>query len=273
MTKFDSSLGSHTVKGQAGGRHLTIPDESGSVPGVGRRHSPQGQIGYTPAPQQETGYTPQQIAQMQHAQRQAAMSQVEREQQVRQQYGQNLAPMIDQESLNSLNSRLGIPDDEEEMQKTEREFQEARKERAAKLAGKERMPEGAKKRLMYLLEQSVETRTVSILDTEYVFQTLCSKEQREVAMELIPYDGSIQQLFEARRQLIARSLKKIGGISFEDFIGSKTLEAKLDFLDQLPENILNRLFAEYNTMRERADEKYAIKTSSDVEEIVADLKK
>ncbi len=152
----------------------------------------------------------------------------------------------------------------------EREIKEARKD---KLSGKERLNEGAKRRIEILLNMTKVTQDVSIDGTIFVLQTLPSKFMREAIMVASEYDGTVQSPFEVRRQFLARSLISIGGVDFEQFIGSNSLDVKLEFIDELGEQLLNKLYSSYMSMVEKAKERYSIKTEAEAKEIVEDLKK
>jgi hypothetical protein len=96
---------------------------------------------------------------------------------------------------------------------------------------------------------------------------------RDALMEASRFDGTIQSPFEIRRQLLARSITEIAGVSTEQFIGSADVEDKCAFVDELDESLLNRLYDEYLSLVKEAKDKYAVKTEEDVKEVIEDLKK
>lgn len=155
----------------------------------------------------------------------------------------------------------------------EREFRESREAKKAKVAGKEKLNDGAKKRLEMLLEMTRTTHEINIDGTIFTLQTLPGKSMREAIMSASEFDGTVQSPFEVRKQFLARSLINIGGTTFSQFVGSENLEIKLVFIDELHEPLLNRLYNEYLNMAEIAKDKYSIKNENDAREIIDNLKK
>ncbi len=159
------------------------------------------------------------------------------------------------------------PQDDDEI---ERQIRAARE---AKRLGRERLGDGAKRRVEMLLEMTRSTREVDLNGTAFVLQTLRSKEMREAMMIASEYDGTVQSPFEVRRQLLSRSIVSVANVDFAQFVGSDSLEAKLELIDSLDEALLNRLFDEYSALVKDSRDKYAIKNDRDAEEVVEDLKK
>lgn len=152
----------------------------------------------------------------------------------------------------------------------ERQIREAKD---AKRTGKERLNDGARRRIEMLLNMTRTTREVDILGNVFMLQTLSSNEMREAIMIAAEYDNTVQSPFEIRRQLLARSLTHLAGVEISQFVGSTTLEAKLQLIDHLDESLLNRLFDEYSSLVQEAKSKFSIKNAEDVKDIVDDLKK
>jgi len=150
---------------------------------------------------------------------------------------------------------------------------EIRQAKADRKAGRERLNDGAKRRLEMLLGMTRSTREVDIMGHKFVFQTIPSKEMREAIMEAAMFDGTVQSPFEIRRQLLSRSLVVIAGVDAAQFVGSNDLNAKLALIDELDESLLNRLYDEYLTLARDAEQKYAVKSVEEVKGIVEDLKK
>jgi hypothetical protein len=124
-----------------------------------------------------------------------------------------------------------------------------------------------------LLEMTRSNREVDLNGNVFILQTLRSKEMREAMMAASEFDGTVQSPFEIRRQLLSRSLISLAGIEFAQFVGSDSLEAKLELIDSLDEAILNRLFDEYSALVRESRDKYAIKTDEVAKEVAEDLKK
>ncbi len=180
-------------------------------------------------------------------------------------------PALNQASIQSLQNRL--IESERDPEEIEREFREAREAKKAKLAGKERLNDGAKRRLEMLLNMTRTTHSVELDGNMYVMQTIPSKAVREAIVMASQYDGTVESPFEVRKQFLARSLVQIAGVEFEQFIGTSSLDSKLAFIDELDEALLNRLYDEYLEMDSLSKSKYSVKTDADVKEIIADLKK
>jgi hypothetical protein len=152
----------------------------------------------------------------------------------------------------------------------EREIKAAKE---ARRRGIERLSEGPRRRIEMLIGMVRSTKTVTIEDNSYVFQTLKSKEMREAILEASKFDGTVQSPFEVRKQLLARSIVQIGGIDIDNFIGSNSLDDKLLFIDELDDILLNRLYSEYVALTKEARDKYSVKNEEEVKEVVGDLKK
>ena len=145
--------------------------------------------------------------------------------------------------------------------------------RELKRSGKERLNDGAKRRVEMLVGMTQATREFTIGDNVFILQTLQSKSMREALMAASVYDGTIESPFEIRKQLLARSLNQIAGVPAEQFVGSNSIDAKLNFIDEQVEAVLNRLYGEYLILVKESDELYSIKTAEDAKEVVDAVKK
>ena len=152
----------------------------------------------------------------------------------------------------------------------EREVQYARE---AKRSGKERLNEGAKRRIEMLIGMTQTTRQFSVENNNFILRSLKSKEMKESLLAVAEYDGTIQAPYEMRKQILARSLTHVADVEIEQFIGSNTLESKMLFLDELDESLLTRLYDEYLLLTKTTKEKFAIKNDKDAEEVVENIKK
>lgn len=172
---------------------------------------------------------------------------------------------VDESSLRRFQSQIDRFDSQ-----AEREIYEAKE---AKRTGKQKISEGAKKRIEILLGMTQTTREVTIENNLFILKSLKSKDMRESLMVAAEYDGTVQGPYELRRQILARSLTHVAGIEFEQFIASNSLEDKLLFLDELDESLLSRLYDEYVLLGKEIKEKYSVKDDKDVEEVFDNLKK
>lgn len=175
-------------------------------------------------------------------------------------------PPIDPNIALAYQKRLESEDNAE----VERQISEARE---AKRLGRERLNDGAKRRLEMLLNMTRTTREVSLLGNIFVLQSLSGVETREAYMIASEFDNTVQSPFEIRRQLLARSLVSIAGVEISQFVGTNSLEARLQLIDHLDESLLNRLFDDYSELVKESKDKFAIKSVEDAREIVEELKK
>jgi len=152
----------------------------------------------------------------------------------------------------------------------EREIRQAKE---AKRTGRERLNDGARRRVEMLVGMTLSTREVNLEGNVFVLLALRSKEMRAAIMAAAEFDGTVQSPFEIRRQLLARSLSTVAGVEVAQFVGSNTLDAKLQLIDDLPEALLNRLYSEYLILVQEAREKFSVKSPAEAEEVIADLKK
>ena len=152
----------------------------------------------------------------------------------------------------------------------EREFASIKRERRE---GKERLSEGARRRIEMLIEMTRATKEVEIEGKLYKLQSLSSQELREAVTATIDYNGTIQYIFENRKQLLARSLTVIAGVDIDQFLSSSDLDTRLEFIELLDHALLVRLFDEYVILAQGVQDKYAIKTEVQVKEVLDDLKK
>lgn len=164
-------------------------------------------------------------------------------------------------------------DDFSRKMQAEEEMFNLRKQKQLELAGKSKLSEGAKKRIETLLGMTRESKVIKVAEISFEIQVLKSGENKDAILSAAEFDGTIKFPFELRRQVISRALVRIEDVDFENFIGSKSLEAKLDFLDQMDEPVLARLYNEYVKLNEDAGKKYGMNNSEQVNEVVADLKK
>lgn len=191
--------------------------------------------------------------------------------------GEKFAPSVSQKyqmdsaSMQEFQTRMQASmDPTSNLSQTEREIRE---ERNARRFGKERLNEGARKRIELLLGMTRLSRSVILGENSFILKSLKSKELSEAYMMAAEFDGTVQSPFEIRRQLLGRSLTEISGISIPQFIGSDSLEDKLIFIDEMDHALLSRLYSEYLLLVEETKEKYAIKNEVEAKEVLEDLKK
>jgi hypothetical protein len=149
----------------------------------------------------------------------------------------------------------------------------AREARQVRNTGKNRLSEAAKRRIEVLCEMSRVTRSVNIDGNIFVLRNLKSKEHREAFVKIAEFDGTVQFAFEMRRQILARSLFKIAETDIELFLGDDSLDAKLEFLDELDEPVISKLYDEYLELSKESSAKYIVNSDKVAQEVAEDLKK
>ena len=179
-------------------------------------------------------------------------------------------PMSDQDMLEFQERANGIMDPDASLSDIERDFKRSREE---KLRSQSHLNDGARRRIEMLIGMTRATREVEIGGNNYVLQTLKGKEMRDAILAAAEYDGTVQSPFEIRRQMLARSLCKVANVPIEQFVGSPSLQARFDFVDELDDTLLNRLMEEYSILTREAKAKFAITTPEQVSEVADDLKK
>lgn len=185
-------------------------------------------------------------------------------------YGQSVqVPQINEASIREFQARAN-PEFERSEADIEKEIRDARE---FKRSGREKISEGAKRRIEILLGMIQSNKTINIEGTSFTIRTLKSKEMRDAIFIAAKFDGTIEAPYEIRRQLLARAITHVADIEIEQFIGGNTLEQKLMFLDELDDSFLSRLYAEYVSLASSVRDKYAIKNEDDLKEVVEEIKK
>ena len=178
-------------------------------------------------------------------------------------------PEFDERSMREFQSQ-GPGPSIREMTDLEKNIHAAKK---AKREGKERLSEGARRRIEMLIGMTRLTKDIDIAGQMYKLQTLTSEELRDAIVAAAEFDGTVQFIFETRRQLLARSLTVVSGVEIDQFLNSRDLEDRLYFIELLDHNLLIRLYNEYVTLSKEAQDKYSPKTEEQVKEVLEDLKK
>lgn len=176
---------------------------------------------------------------------------------------------VDFNSISNMQQRLA-QESVEDSAEIERQIKEAK---MARRLGKERISEGAKRRIEMLVGMTRDTREVVLENNTFVLQVLRAKEMSAAILAASEFDGTVQFPFELRRQLLSRSLTQVAGVDIMQFIGTDSLEAKLEMVDDLPEPLLFRLYTEYGILVRESGDKYAIKSAEEAQEVAEELKK
>lgn len=179
-------------------------------------------------------------------------------------------PVFNEAAFQEFQSQMNPVPQIREMSDLERQILEQKK---AKKEGRERMSEGARRRIEMLIGMSQMTRTFDVNGTSFTLKTLKNNESRDVLVASIPFDGTIEFSFENAKQTLARSLIQIAGTDIDQFLSSSDLNVKLDFITELPQVLFTRLYNEYVVLDTESRERFALKTDNEVKEVIEDLKK
>jgi hypothetical protein len=139
--------------------------------------------------------------------------------------------------------------------------------------GKERLSDGAKRRIEMLIGMTQMSRDIDVEGQQYKIKSLSSKELRDVMIAVSDYDGTVEFMFEHRKQILARSLVVVAGVDITQFLSSYDLQDRLDFIELMDNALLLRLYSEYVKMDKEVNDKYALKTEAEIRTVVEDLKK
>lgn len=182
-------------------------------------------------------------------------------------YGQ---PPIDDAAFNEFQANMQSPQNMRNVSAAEQEILLAKK---AKREGKERLSEGARRRIEMLIGMTRLTKDIDISGQHYQLKSLTGEELRSAMTSAAEFDGSVEFIFETRKQLLARSLTIVANVEITQFLNSDDLESRLYFIEQMDHALLLRLYNEYITLANEAQEKYSIKKVEEVKEVLEDLKK
>lgn len=158
----------------------------------------------------------------------------------------------------------------EKLAELEKRIQSAKQERAT---GKERLSQAAKLRIEALCGMSHSTQEVKLDNNVFMLKALKGKDQREAIVVASEFDGTAHAAFEIRRQLLARSIVAINGTDLDLYLGTNSLETRLEFVEELPEPMLIKLYSEYLNMVQETQNRYFLKTEEEAKEVAEDLKK
>ncbi len=141
-------------------------------------------------------------------------------------------------------------------------------------AQQSRISSANKNRIEILLGIGRLTKEVEYDEVIFSLQSLKSREMREIFDSI--KDRKVNDLdinYEIRAQTLARSLYEINGHSFEDFIGSRSVEDKMAFIDELQERTVTFLHEKYSEMVDENKEKFKVENKEDAEEVIENIKK
>jgi hypothetical protein len=182
-------------------------------------------------------------------------------------------PQFDPQAMREFEAQMQPPRPAVPMNELSEEEKRIIELKKAKREGKERLSDGARRRIEMLIGMTRLSREVQVEGQTYKIQTLSSKDLRDVMVAVSEYDGTVEFMFEHRKQTLARSLTVVAGVDITQFLNSYELQDRLDFIELMDNALLIRLFSEYAKLDKEANDKYALKTDAEVVAVVEDLKK
>lgn len=118
------------------------------------------------------------------------------------------------------------------------------------------------------------TKEVEYDGVMFTLQSLKSREMREIFDSIKERKANDLDInYEIRAQTLARSLHAIDGLLFEDFLGSRKLNDKLAFIDELQERTVIFLHQKYSEMIDENPKKFNIADDKDAKEVAEQVKK
>lgn len=135
-----------------------------------------------------------------------------------------------------------------------------------------RLSDLARKRVGILANLTRLEKTVKIENYEFIITSLKTKEYKDAIVSLLGLTA-LEEPFELKKQILARAIKTIDGLTIAEILGSNNFEDHLLFIDELGEYLSSRLYNEYLTLKNEISEKYSIKNEVDAKEVVEDIKK
>ena len=134
----------------------------------------------------------------------------------------------------------------------------------------------ARNRLEFLSGIGRMEESVTIENTKFTLQSMKSGEQEEVFESISGFNNAsaIKIQFEIRAQTLARVIYAIDDQLFSIVIGSNHMKDKVAATRLLDENVADHLYKWYQeNIVKKAQDKYAVKTEKDAEEVIEAIKK
>lgn len=138
---------------------------------------------------------------------------------------------------------------------------------------KSKLSDQAKKRIEALLGMFKSKKEFEVNGVVFVLKTLKSNEIRDITNLCLNSDGNAEFSFEWRRHTIANSLISVGGVDIDLILGTKDYEAKLEFVDNLDNALLGKIYDEYTVLLNEQKKRLGIVSEEDAKKVVEDVKK
>lgn len=131
----------------------------------------------------------------------------------------------------------------------------------------------AKKRIEILANIGRLTKDVEIEGIRFSLRTLKAKETREATMSIFKCVNDADAAYEIRRQTLARAIYQIDGQDIESTLGGNDFDLKLNLIDEMEDTIINKLYNEFNNLKQEVRTKFGLETEEQVKGVVEDIKK
>lgn len=144
--------------------------------------------------------------------------------------------------------------------------------RQAKASGHVPIHPEAKERIEYLAGLGRMSKDVPVAGMVFSIRTLKARENR-AAIFAAAQVSRVETLFEGRRHQLAYSIYKIDNVDIDYVLGTDSFEAKLNYIEELDENVANYLYDQFGILNDEAVKTHGLKSEADVKEVVEDVKK
>lgn len=151
----------------------------------------------------------------------------------------------------------------------------AREARNKKSEEQKNINSTVKKRIEVLAGLGRATKDVDVEGVVFSLRTLKSSELHEAVKIIAQFDNGLDSSFEARTQILARSIYKIDGQDLNIILGSDKFEHKLEMVKELESSVSSFLHDHYILLTKENSDKFKIFSNDEkeVKEAVQDLSK
>lgn len=145
--------------------------------------------------------------------------------------------------------------------------------RKAAVETRKRVSPAAKERIEFLMNLGRTKKDVVFEDVTFSLKSLKSGEMQEVLLAGSKGETRAEAMFEIRNHTLAYALDKIDGQTIQTVLGEDSLDARLNLLIGMDEDLVSYLHDQFNEMVKENKSKFSIKTEEEAKEVVEDLKK
>jgi hypothetical protein len=134
----------------------------------------------------------------------------------------------------------------------------------------------AKERAEFLLNLTRKTKEFEVDGVKFILQTLKTKEWKYIRDILVINSNNktdYDLAYLNRFLKLSLSLVSINNISFNEVVGSNDINEKMNFLEELQDELLTILEKNFDELVNITKASNEIKNEDDVKEVVSDLKK